>query len=160
MDMAGGVLAAIRHIPRHRKFWAEAVNFSNYLRNGLYTSACNYADKTPFEVVMGKKPDLSHIHKFGAKAYVHIPKQKRNGKFDERAEVGYCVGIAAGKGYRVFLPHANKVGRTKSVGQLVLRCTNESNVDGYSRFIISCSPLRAMFYSKCDSSCVGERTVV
>lgn len=58
---------------------------------------------------MGKKPNLAHVRKFGAKAYMHVPKQKRKGKLEARAEVGYCVGVAAGKGYRMFLPNVNKI---------------------------------------------------
>jgi len=44
-------------------------------------------DKTPFELFLGEKPDLSHIKVFGSKVYSLIPKQRRR-KWDDKAEKG------------------------------------------------------------------------
>ena len=56
-----------------------------------------------------KKPDLSHHRKIGSRAYVHVPKQKRNSKFEDRAKMRYLVGYDSGNSYRIFLPDSNKV---------------------------------------------------
>ena len=109
IDMARTMLMGAKNLPLHPKLWAEAVHTANYIRNRLFTAASNDPSKTPYEIIMGKKPNLSHIRKFGAKAYVHIPKTKRETKFEQRADVGYCVGFTAGNGYRIFLPESCKV---------------------------------------------------
>jgi transposase InsO family protein len=80
--------------------WAEAVSTASYLRN---RSPVSNRDKTPWELFFGYTPDVSHLRAFGARAYVHIPKEKRN-KLESRSTPGYMVGYAPGtKGYRVYL---------------------------------------------------------
>lgn len=95
LDMARTMLLDASNIPNHKVLWAEAVNTANYIRNRLYSSASNDPNKTPYEMVMGSKPNLSHFPTFGSRAFVHIPKAKRKGKFDKRAEQRFCVGFTA-----------------------------------------------------------------
>ena len=90
MDAARSSMAAAKHIPKIQKLWAEFVNAANYLRNRMYTTAPNDPDKTPFEDIFSKKPDMRYLRKLGSKAYVHIPKPKQ-GKFTDRAELGYLI---------------------------------------------------------------------
>lgn len=68
--------------------WGEAITTANYLRNRSPTAN---SDKTPWERMFGKKPDLSNLRTFGSKAFVHIPKKKRN-KLGDTAEKGIMVG--------------------------------------------------------------------
>ena len=68
MDTARSIMATAKHIPRYQKLWAEFVNTANYLRNRLYASAANDKNKTPFEAIFGRKPDLSHVQKLGSKS--------------------------------------------------------------------------------------------
>lgn len=58
---------------------------------------------------MGKKPDLQHLRKVGSRAYVHIRKQHRKGKFQKRATVGVLVGYEMGNSYRVYVPEEDQV---------------------------------------------------
>ena len=58
---------------------------------------------------MTKRPDLSHIRAFGARAFVHIPKERRKGKFAKRAKSGYLVEFDRGDSYRVYLPDEGRV---------------------------------------------------
>ena len=57
--------------------------------------------RTPFEVFTGEKPDLSHLRVFGAKAFMHVPKEIRK-KMEPVSETGYFVGYEPdSKSYRV-----------------------------------------------------------
>ena len=52
-----------------RSFWAEAVNTACYTHNrAMIRSILN---KTPYELLRGRKPNISHLRCFGAKCYVH-----------------------------------------------------------------------------------------
>ena len=82
---------------------------ANYIRNRLFSDACNVEGKTLFEVITGQRPDLAHILRFGARAYAHIPKATRKDKFESRAVVGYLVGLDNGNSYEVYLPDENVV---------------------------------------------------
>ena len=53
-----------------------------YLVNRSLSSALE--DKTPHEVLTGKKPSLSHLRVFGCDAYVHVPNEKRT-KLDNKS---------------------------------------------------------------------------
>jgi len=57
-------------------FWVEAINTTMYLKNRSPTRSLDY--KTPFEVLFGFKPAVSHLRVFGCKAFSHIPKEDRN----------------------------------------------------------------------------------
>jgi hypothetical protein len=74
--------------PLPRSLWAEAVHCTNYLKN---RSPTRRLAVTPFEALWGKKPDLSHLRKFGCEAWVHLPKDTRR-KLDNKAEKGRFVG--------------------------------------------------------------------
>ena len=102
-------MAAAKHIPKVQKLWAKFVNAANYLRILMYTTAANDTDKTPFEAIFSKKPDMVHLRKLGSKAYVHIPEPKPQGKFTDRAELGYLVGYDSGNAYRVYMPSRHRV---------------------------------------------------
>ena len=83
-----------------KKLWAEAVVTANYIRN---RSPVSTRDKTPWELFFGKKPDVAGMRVFGARAYVHDPRQLR-GKLKKRSEMGYLVGYEPNaKGYRIYM---------------------------------------------------------
>jgi hypothetical protein len=82
-----------------KKAWAEATSTANYLRN---VSPVSGRSRTPWELMHGVKPDISGLRVFGARTFVHIPKQHRP-KLDVKSEQGHLVGFA-GKAYRVLLP--------------------------------------------------------
>ena len=83
-----------------KKFWAEALSTSAYIRNRVPTKSLN--GKTPFEILFGKKPDIYNFKIFGCEAYAHIPKDERR-KLDSKSLK--CVFLGYGnniKGYRLF----------------------------------------------------------
>jgi hypothetical protein len=82
------------------ELWAEAVTTANYIRNRSPTSA---RAKTPWELFYGVQPDVSAFRVFGARAYSHVPKQKRH-KLDNVSQPGIMVGYdSSSKGYRILL---------------------------------------------------------
>jgi hypothetical protein len=67
------------------ELWAEAANYSNYIRNRVLSST---GTVTPYEIWLGKKPDLSHLRIFGSQAFIHIPDERRK-KLDEKSMEGF-----------------------------------------------------------------------
>jgi hypothetical protein len=52
----------------------------------------------------GKKPEVSHLKKFGCPIFVHIPKEKRT-KLDPSGKKGIFVGYCeVSKSFRVYIP--------------------------------------------------------
>lgn len=70
--------------------WAEAVHTDKYIRNRLITRS-EWKICTPYEIMHGRKPDLSKMQHFGYTSFVHIPKKIRKGTFSQRAEKGILV---------------------------------------------------------------------
>ena len=63
----------------------------------------HHPSQTPWELFHGSKPDVSGMRVFGAKAYVHVPKQLRQ-KLDAVSQTGIFVGYEPhSKAYRVLL---------------------------------------------------------
>lgn len=109
----------------HKKFWAEAVNTSVYLRNRTVVTGLN--NMTPYEVWTGKKPNLSHVRIFGSKVMMHIPKEKRL-KWDKKAKELVLVGYAENvKGYRVYDPENNSVTTSRDI--IIMEKQTENTVD-------------------------------
>lgn len=91
--------------------WGEAVHTANYVRN---LSPVEGKPLTPWEALIGRKPDVSHLRVFGSRAFVLIPEPKRLSKFSPRGEAGIMVGYpyygsTTGKGYRVLTPNGKIV---------------------------------------------------
>jgi hypothetical protein len=57
-------------LPMH--LWAEATIKTIYVQNRLSHSALGF--KTPKEMFIGKKPEVSHLKIFGFPVFVDIPK--------------------------------------------------------------------------------------
>ena len=72
-------------------FWGYAVLMVVWLRNRSPHSALYR--RTPYEAWTGVKPDLSDLHVFGTKAFVHIPKVHRK-KLDPHSVAMVFVGYS------------------------------------------------------------------
>src|SRR6266545_8380871 len=65
--------------------------------------------RTPYEVVHGKKPDISNLRIFGCGAYVYLPPSIRKDKLAPNSELMIHLGLAEGiKGYR-FMRSTNQL---------------------------------------------------
>ncbi|WVZ63899.1 hypothetical protein U9M48_013493 [Paspalum notatum var. saurae] len=82
------------------KFWAEAINTACYASNRLYPH--RLLDKTPYELLNGRKPNISYFWVFGCKCYIY-KKCQHLGKFQRRCDIGFLLGYSSkSKAYRVF----------------------------------------------------------
>ena len=82
-------------------FWAEAFSTACYIANK--TLLRNTLNKTPYELIKGRKPNLAYFHTFGCQCYILINGKSNIGKFDSRSDEGIFLGYSdRSKAYRVF----------------------------------------------------------
>jgi hypothetical protein len=80
--------------------WAEAINTACYASNCLFLQ--KFLGKTPYELLNGKKPDVSFFQVFGCKCYIYKKRQHLE-KFQRHCDIGFLVGYSSKyKVYRVF----------------------------------------------------------
>lgn len=94
------------------KYWGEAAVTAVYLQNRLSTKE---RDATPYELHFKKKPNVGHLKEFGCRAFVHVPKQKRN-KLDDKAIECIFVGYSPdSKAYRLLNKSSGKIITSRDV---------------------------------------------
>ncbi|KAE9045518.1 hypothetical protein PR002_g2177 [Phytophthora rubi] len=74
-----------------RSLWPEAMRNAVYIKNRSYNKG---TQGVPYEMFFGAKPDVHHIRKFGALAYVHVPVTPSRRKHHCNAKLGYVLGYA------------------------------------------------------------------
>jgi hypothetical protein len=106
------------------RFWAEAINTACYSINRLYLH--RILKKTSYELLTGKKPNISYFRVFGSKFFILV-KRGRKSKFAPKAVEGFLLGYDSNtRAYRVF---------NKSPGLVEVSCgivfdeTNGSQVE-------------------------------
>ena len=75
--------------------WA-ALDMALYTHNRMSTTKLR-GYKTPYEMVYGSKPSITHMRPFWTRAFAHVPKDKRRymqqkGMSRSRAEIGRLIG--------------------------------------------------------------------
>ncbi|GJW25209.1 putative ribonuclease H-like domain-containing protein [Tanacetum coccineum] len=81
-------------------FWTEAVSMACYVLNRV--SITNPHNKTPYELISGKVPQIGHLKPFGCQVTI-LNTSDHLGKFEGKADEGYLVGYAPNsKAYRVY----------------------------------------------------------
>lgn len=102
------VRAEINESELPKSAWGELINTTAYIRNRVTNSHDN--NKTPYELWVGRKPNVTHLRAIGCEVFVHVPKQKRFSKLTSRATKGLLLGYSLqGRGYRVWLPGTRQV---------------------------------------------------
>jgi transposase InsO family protein len=121
LDMVRTMLDEYKTLDR---FWAEAVNTACYAINRLYLH--RILKKTSYELLTGKKPNVSYFRIFGSKCFILI-KRGRKSKFAPKAVEGFLLGYDSNtRAYRIF---------NKSTGLVEVYCdivfdeTNGSQVE-------------------------------
>ncbi|GJU12769.1 retrovirus-related pol polyprotein from transposon TNT 1-94 [Tanacetum coccineum] len=90
--------------------WAEAVATACYTQNRSLIHTRH--DKTPYELVHNKKPDLTFFWVFGALCYP-INDSENLGKLQPRADIGIFIGYAPSrKGYRIYNKRTRQIMET------------------------------------------------
>ena len=96
---AARAMLAEYSLPRY--FWAEAVSTACYVLNRV--NVRSNLNKTPYELLKGRTPNLSYLYVFGCKVFIHNNGKSALGKFDPKSDEGIFVGYSSvGKSYRVF----------------------------------------------------------
>jgi len=81
-------------------FWAEAINMACYCSNQLYCHPL--LNKTPYELLNGRKPNIAYFRVFGCKCYI-LKKGTRLSKFEKKCDEGFLLGYSStSKAYRVW----------------------------------------------------------
>nr|GEZ01381.1 hypothetical protein [Tanacetum cinerariifolium] len=93
--------------------WAEAIATACFTKNRSIVH--RRFNKTPYELINGKKPDISFLHVFEALCY---PKNDREdiGKLGAKGDIGFFIGYSADScAYRVFNRRTKKITETMNV---------------------------------------------
>jgi hypothetical protein len=81
-------------------FWAEAINIACHAANRLYLH--KYLNKTPYEIITSKKPNVHYFRVFGCKCFILNNKPKAS-KFASKVDEGFLIGYGTNEhAYRVF----------------------------------------------------------
>jgi hypothetical protein len=106
------------------RFWAKAINTACYSINRLYLH--RILKKTSYELLTGKKPNVSYFRVFGSKCFILV-KRGRKYIFAPKAIDGFLLGYDSNtRAYRIF---------NKSTGLVEVSCdivfdeTNGSQVE-------------------------------
>nr|GEZ99114.1 retrovirus-related Pol polyprotein from transposon TNT 1-94 [Tanacetum cinerariifolium] len=93
--------------------WAEAIAIACFTQNRSIIH--RRFNKTPHELINGKKPDISFLHVFGALCY---PKNDREdiGKLGAKGDIGFFIGYSADScAYRIFNRRTKRIMETLNV---------------------------------------------
>nr|GFA68059.1 retrovirus-related Pol polyprotein from transposon TNT 1-94 [Tanacetum cinerariifolium] len=105
-------------------FWTEAVSTACYVLNRV--SITNPHNKTPYELLSGKVPNIRNLKPFGCQVTI-LNTSDNLGKFKRKANDGFLVGYAAhSKAYRVYNLSSKKVEETLNLRYL----EDKPNVQG------------------------------
>lgn len=115
--LAEGTISILQELIKSQKsqnfevLWAEAIATMNVIRNKSLTKATHpkNGDKTPFEIIFRRKPDLSNLRIFSSPVFVKKPKIHMKEKFIIRTWEGFHVGHALSNAYRVYVPDLEKI---------------------------------------------------
>ncbi|TVY50360.1 hypothetical protein LCER1_G008755 [Lachnellula cervina] len=84
-----------------------------YIKNRTYNSII---DKTPFEALTDKKPNIGYIKILGSLVYTLVPKETRKySKLSKKGNKGILIGFESANNFLVYLPIKNKVISTKNL---------------------------------------------
>ena len=95
-----------------RKFWPEAIDTACHVINRVYIH--KLLNKTSYELLTGKKPNVSYFRLFGARCWIKDPHHKS--KFAPKAHEGFMLGYGKDShSYRVFNLFLYKIVETVDV---------------------------------------------
>ena len=70
--------------------WVDELDYTTYLKNRSYSSVI---ERTPYQAIWGRKPDIHHVRKFGALVYVHTKAgPARHKVFADKCRVVFVLG--------------------------------------------------------------------
>ncbi|XP_038989467.1 uncharacterized protein LOC120113034, partial [Phoenix dactylifera] len=97
-DMARTMLCE-SDLPKY--FWAEAINTACHILNRALVRSI--LKKTPYELIKGKKPNISYFHVFGCRCFILNNGKDNLSKFSAKSDEGIFLGYSSSsRAYRVF----------------------------------------------------------
>ena len=82
-------------------FWVDVFSTSCYVMNRVLIRSI--LKKTPYELLNGRKPKISHLRVFGCSCFVLNNGKENLGKFDKKADTGIFIGYPSNShAYRVY----------------------------------------------------------
>ncbi|GKA69320.1 putative ribonuclease H-like domain-containing protein [Tanacetum coccineum] len=89
--------------------WAEAIATQNH------SIIHRRFNKTPYELIQGRKPDISYLHVFRALCYLKNDREDI-GKLGAKGDIGFFIGYSANSSaYRVYNQRTKKIMETMSI---------------------------------------------
>ncbi|KAK9703337.1 hypothetical protein QE152_g29410 [Popillia japonica] len=82
--------------------------------------------KRVYEIMFGDKPSIEHLKLYGSKVFVRVPEQKRNSKWDRKADLGILLGYE-NVGYRVLVNNKVIVARHVDIVEEGTNCIGLEN---------------------------------
>lgn len=73
-------------------FWAKAINIVYHASNIMYCH--RLLKKTPYELLTGRKPNISYFWGFGCKFYI-LMKERRLSKFEKKYDEGFLLSYSS-----------------------------------------------------------------
>nr|GEU47915.1 hypothetical protein [Tanacetum cinerariifolium] len=93
--------------------WAEAIATACFTQNR--SIICRRFNKTPYELINGRKLDISFLHVFGALCY-HKNDREDIGKLGAQGDIGFFIGYSADScAYRIYNRRTKKIMKTMNV---------------------------------------------
>ncbi|KAJ9539027.1 hypothetical protein OSB04_031760 [Centaurea solstitialis] len=106
-------------------FWAEAVSTACYTQNR--SLVVKRFEKTPYQLLYNKRPNIKFFHVFGCKCYV-LNDREPIGKFDPKGDSAIFIGYAWDTvAYRVYIPRTKLVIQDKFTEELKKQADESSN---------------------------------
>ncbi len=93
------------------RFWAEAIETANYLRNRLPTKTKSHCEVIPEEVCTNQRQNLQRVRIFGSLALCNILEEKRSKSDCQRVWQGILIGYSPDttKHFRASAPKTKQV---------------------------------------------------
>nr|GFB51991.1 integrase, catalytic region, zinc finger, CCHC-type, peptidase aspartic, catalytic [Tanacetum cinerariifolium] len=114
MDLCGPMRIACINGKRAPLFlWAEAIATACFTQN--HSIIHRRFNKTPYEIINDRKPDISFLHVFEALCY---PKNDREdiGKLGAKGDIGFFIGYSAySYAYRIYNQRTKKIMETMNI---------------------------------------------
>ncbi|KAG3120667.1 hypothetical protein PI125_g1003 [Phytophthora idaei] len=100
--LVGMMKAMVKEAGVPTSFWVDAFHYAVYLKNRSYSTPIGH---TPYEAMWGRMPDIHHVRKFGALAYVHTKLDPLRHKFADNCRVGFVLGYReSALGCKIYFP--------------------------------------------------------
>ena len=136
MEMARSLLKHM-HMPNY--LWGEAIRHATYLINRIATRSLQ--NQTPYEVLRGRVPNISHLRVFGCIGYAKVDKVHLK-KLDDRTRVLVHLGTEPGsKAYRLLDAETRKIVVNRDVVFDETKGLNwkkhDAEVESYNDFVIT-----------------------